>query len=214
MMMRELRDSLVRIETRLDGLADKEDLHRAMKAQSWRIIGAMLAVVGMALAAFAPIAHAQVYKCMDGGRTVFSDQPCPGAVELNVRPASGAAPQQRQPDGDGPTRVEAVPTSATAEAPRTISMVDRASNLAKRRQLKDAIDRKTVDVKKLEDEMNARIAYLRSQRRYARNNLAGATWQNSLAEEMNAVSESYSTQIAGVRSEIDRMRAERDAIPE
>lgn len=42
---------LVRIETRLDGFASKEDLHKEMNAQTWRIIGGMVAIAGLTLAA-------------------------------------------------------------------------------------------------------------------------------------------------------------------
>ena len=36
------RDRLVRIETRLDTFATKEDMHKELHASTWKIIGAML----------------------------------------------------------------------------------------------------------------------------------------------------------------------------
>ncbi|QDF95175.1 hypothetical protein CJ010_00715 [Azoarcus sp. DD4] len=43
-----------------------------------------------ALAAALP-AHAQVFKCQEGGKTVFSDRPCHAeAKPLDVKPAAGA----------------------------------------------------------------------------------------------------------------------------
>lgn len=36
------RDRLARIETKLDTFATKEDLHRELGAQTWRIIGSMI----------------------------------------------------------------------------------------------------------------------------------------------------------------------------
>ncbi|MDN8617828.1 hypothetical protein [Variovorax ginsengisoli] len=36
------RERLARIETRLDGFATREDLHKEIGAQTWRIIGAMV----------------------------------------------------------------------------------------------------------------------------------------------------------------------------
>lgn len=41
---RDARDRLVRIETRLDTFATKEDLHRELLATTWRIIGATVAL--------------------------------------------------------------------------------------------------------------------------------------------------------------------------
>lgn len=37
----------------------------------------------------ASAAHAQVYKCQEGGKTVITDRPCMGGETMNVRPASG-----------------------------------------------------------------------------------------------------------------------------
>ena len=36
------RDRLARIETRMDTFATKEDLHKEIGAQTWRIVGALL----------------------------------------------------------------------------------------------------------------------------------------------------------------------------
>ncbi len=40
--MRDVRDRLLRVETRLDTFATKEDLHKEIGAQTWRIVGAMI----------------------------------------------------------------------------------------------------------------------------------------------------------------------------
>jgi hypothetical protein len=44
-------ERLARIETRLEAVATREDLHKEMNAQTWRIIGGMIAIAGLALAA-------------------------------------------------------------------------------------------------------------------------------------------------------------------
>lgn len=36
------RDRLARIETRMDSMATKEDLHRELGAQTWRLVGLMV----------------------------------------------------------------------------------------------------------------------------------------------------------------------------
>lgn len=38
----ETRDRLTRIETRLDAFATREDLHKAINDQTWKIIGAVI----------------------------------------------------------------------------------------------------------------------------------------------------------------------------
>lgn len=38
----ETSDRLARIETRLDGFATREDLHKAINDQTWKIIGSMI----------------------------------------------------------------------------------------------------------------------------------------------------------------------------
>jgi len=44
-------------------------------------------LIALALSA---AAHAQVYKCQDGGRTVYSQEPCSGRAEvIDVTPATG-----------------------------------------------------------------------------------------------------------------------------
>lgn len=44
------RERLVRLETKIDATATKEDLHREVGAQTWRIVGAML-TIGAAMSA-------------------------------------------------------------------------------------------------------------------------------------------------------------------
>jgi hypothetical protein len=50
----------------------------------------MLLACAWALSALAPAAHAQIYKCQEGGRTVITDQPCAAGSEMKVKPAAGS----------------------------------------------------------------------------------------------------------------------------
>jgi len=51
----------------------------------------------LALCGAASWAQAQpVYKCQSQGRTVYSQDPCPGGVTVDSRPAAGAAPAKGQ----------------------------------------------------------------------------------------------------------------------
>lgn len=50
----------------------------------------MFKAIFLAVAAVCLPAHAQVYKCQEGGKTVFSDTPCRAdAVPMDVKPATG-----------------------------------------------------------------------------------------------------------------------------
>lgn len=40
----EMRDRLTRIETRLEAVATREDLHKAISEQTWKVIGAVIAL--------------------------------------------------------------------------------------------------------------------------------------------------------------------------
>lgn len=44
------RDRLVRLETKIDMAATREDLHKEIGSQTWRIVGAML-TIGAAMSA-------------------------------------------------------------------------------------------------------------------------------------------------------------------
>ena len=51
---------------------------------------------------------------------------------------------------------------------------------------------------------------LRNRKGYARNNLAGAMWEQSLSTEMQAVASKYAAEIDAKQERIKRLRAELD----
>ena len=94
-------------------------------------------------------AGAQVYKCAEGGTTVYSERPCGASAKaVTVRPASGHAPAA------APDRL--------AARPQEPSLSDRADAAVKRRLLDDEIWRKERAVSLLYDELAARQAQLES----------------------------------------------------
>lgn len=56
--------------------------------------------------------------------------------------------------------------------------------------------------------MKKEIAYLRYKKLYSRNNLAGATWEESISTEMEAVTSKYKIQIDLHQEEIKQFRDE------
>lgn len=162
-------------------------------------------LVGMALAG---AAQAQVYKCAGpNGTTVFADAPCAaGAKPLDVRPAAGRYVEPTQVEQASP--VESPPPAA---AP---SLQKRADTAARRRGLQNEIDFQERRIGAKTDEMNAKLDELRTRKQRAYNNLAGATWEQSISQEMNAVAASYDSEIKGMRDELARLRSERDRLVE
>lgn len=165
-----------------------------MIARPSRTVGALSAVVTLAALLLATSAHAQVYKCRIGGQMVFSDQPCAAdAKPIDVRPASGPA---------GAVSAQAgapVPTLGRTPQERVAAMErDR-----KRRDLDwdiQALEREMdADVERMQSEM----ARLKASKSRANNNLAGATWEASISQEMQAVAAGHR-----VKSEADAKRLE------
>lgn len=168
-----------------------------------------LALTFAVLAASMPAA-AQVYKCKDtNGTTVFSSQPCGAdARAVDVRPAAGRGASAT------PTQPSAPATSApTAPAASPRSLVERGNAAAQRRMLDDEILRKERQLSATHAEHEERQAELREKKQRARNNLAGATWEQSISDEMNALASQYNGRIQQAQRDIDVLRQRRAAVP-
>lgn len=95
---------------------------------------AVVAGLAAALLPWASCAQAQVYKCQEGGRTVFSDTPCSlDAERVQVRPATG----EYDPEAGARVRQETAETlsrfaaeDAARQAAREESVVRRAAERA------------------------------------------------------------------------------------
>ncbi len=142
-------------------------------------------------------AIAQIYKCKDGATTVFSAQPCaPNAQAVDVRPASGAGRHNPQPE----TAARPVGDSAGSTAERIRRQAD---SMQLERELKDAQALRDKLVRDREDELDA----LRRKKPMANNNLAGATWLQSISAEMQVVSDNYAERIRDVDARIAQYKA-------
>ena len=65
------------------------------------------------------------------------------------------------------------------------------------------------DRKRVIERRDQRMRDLQNGRRYANNNLAGATWQQSLAQEMAAVTQQADTQVASIDRQIEQLKSEK-----
>ena len=151
----------------------------------------------LALVVLTSAAHAQVYRCTIDGRVVFSDQPCAeDAVELDVRPAAGVG------TGVGTD-------SAWSSAREGADAMARDRRLREIDREMDAIERRiTRDTRAMDHE----IARLRHSMRYSNNNLAGATRDVSLTQEMQAVAQRYQVRADADRSRLDTLKVERERL--
>lgn len=151
---------------------------------------------------------AQVYKCRDGGTTVFSATPCAAdAKPIDVRPASGSARTQQ-----AERLAEPAPNTQRAGSVQQNSLTDRADVAARRRILEDEIYRKERSVSALYDELAAKQGQLRQTKNRSMNNLAGATWEQSISDEMKAVAAEYDIKIRGAQGEVDALKRKRDEL--
>jgi len=150
------------------------------------------AAAALLLAAGAP-AWA-INKCTGPtGKTVFQDMPCAGqGAEVTVNPASGytAPPQAAASDAAPVTEAQRI-NAALAKRERDI----------RKRELERAIDENT---ERCEQEQ----ATLQARKSNARNNLAGATWEQSISQEMQAAAQRCDTRGQELYRELERYRRE------
>ena len=149
----------------------------------------LLAVVLLFGAGFTQAA--EVYKCTDDrGRMSFSQKPCGGdaeKIEVKAHDKMGSV-------------------SADAEA------FDRIEGYSRVREIDREVSKRRDLIDRYEKRRDREFAKIKAKQNRANNNLAGATWLQSLAQEMRAVTEKYNAKVAREESAIDRLNRERDRL--
>lgn len=151
-----------------------------------------------------------VYKCQDAsGRTTFQEIPCSGANQggkLDIHPASGAG---------------AVPSAISTETPGTaspaITEADRlnhlSARLAKENRLSTlnnlAIGAAQGEILRAEAQCQAEIEAVRNRKSLHDNTLAGATWEQSLSVEMQAIATRCDTEQRRLQANLERLLSEK-----
>lgn len=148
-------------------------------------------------------AQAQVYKCAEGGKTVFSDVPCASGREINVRPASGAS--------TAPVPAPTVGGNASVVS-KEKALLDQYEKERKLRSIDYDIEALERTLENDQKRLDADLKAYQRKKMYANNNLAGATWESSISQEMQAVTQRYETKAASDRAKIEKLRAERESI--
>jgi len=128
---------------------------------------------------FAVTGNAAVYKCATPGGVTYSEQPCAkDAKAIDTRSSE--------------------PSAADVQAAKTRLKNDsRSSDVSK-------IEREIGGYK---DDMDRELSALRNKQKYANNNLAGATWLNSISGEMDAVTKKYQIKIQEAQRRLDDARS-------
>ena len=131
------------------------------------------------------------YKCVDAkGNISFQQTPCPAAdKEQKVRVFAGEA--HRQPPAASATAPPLTPDQ------RLLANIQRERRLEENSQAIDNLERQIAYLESIIDKRNTQMAAeltsLQDKKLYARNNLAGATWEQSISSEMQAVTQKYKT---------------------
>lgn len=163
-----------------------------------------------------PLPASAVNKCVGAdGRAVFQDMPCADGrgEKMVIRPASGNAPM-----APPATATQAAGVGAATAAPQT--EVERLRALADR--LRDGNRISSLEVRVIPDaygrvnaqkaRCDAEFEALRARKAQANNNLAGATWEQSISSEMAAVATRCDTEGRVLQADLDRYQKELAAL--
>lgn len=154
-----------------------------------------------AILLLASTAHARIYKCTDAnGGLIFTDHPCPGQNE----------DQDVYMNDQTTQRTQSEPEVKEATIPK--DTVDIVSLKSKYLILGDKINRLKQKIEHLESARQAKISILRQKRNYAANNLAGATWEQSINTEITSVIALYKEKIDRIYIRMDSLKDKREKL--
>ena len=128
------------------------------------------------------MAISEVYKCSEG---VYQADPC----------------------GDDTEALDLSHVGSTVENSHKLDKQNIQSYISNQQVERD-ISNLERQRKKALDQRDRRLSELKNSRRWAMNNLAGATWQQSLAQEMSAVTQQADTLVSTIDRQIAQLRTE------
>ncbi|MCW3171383.1 hypothetical protein [Shewanella subflava] len=137
---------------------------------------------------------AEVYNCADGK---YQAEPCDGeSVPIDLSNVGSVI--------SSPTNPNNILSSSSSSSDKKSEV----SSYIHKQQIKREISALEQDRRRVFKERDAKIKELRERGRYASNNLAGATWQQSLAQEMTAVMQQADTVVGTLDRQISLLRSE------
>lgn len=164
-----------------------------------------LALIGIVLAVFAAPVTAQVYRCKGQSGVVMQQMPCTDQGEkLDVRPASGKAAQPTQTES---LALPANSAAGTRAKSRTETYVDAMQGERIRREGWIEMNDKKAYLERLITQCGIDQRHIGSKRAYSRNNLAGATRDVSITNEMKAAASLCDTKTRSAEREVDQAMA-------
>jgi Domain of unknown function (DUF4124) len=145
-------------------------------------------------------AGAEIFKCVEGGKTSYQDQPCRGSASaISVAPA----------DTKGISTVTAGEDSLS----RLKAQIDEMARERRKREIANEVGRLERDIGDYEQAENTELAALRDKKGYNYHNLAAAAWQRewvlkNIDGEMQSVTEKYRTLKQAARDRVSVLRKE------
>lgn len=156
------------------------------------------------ISVIAPSAFGQVYRCPDAkGRVIIQQAPCAGGSEMNVRPASGLAPEPAA-NSTEPSAAKPITEADRINARTEASQRERRKFELEHRGVPEA----DVAIANSRRDCQTQLNELDASRGSARNNLAGATYLQSVAAQMQVVATRCDTQERALRDSYDRLLRE------
>jgi hypothetical protein len=147
----------------------------------------------------APLLAQTFYKCVEGGVTTYAERPCgKSSVAIGKPAAPLAAPAAAPPVAGGMPAAAAAPSQQASRDAQLATM-------ARERRIRTL----EFEIRDAERELENELYALRAKKDYARNNLAGATWEGSISQEMQAVTARWNARIEVLRRDLSEQRASR-----
>jgi hypothetical protein len=171
---------------------------RLLIARSRRATVATL-ILALPVIGSTPDAHADVFRCVESGKTVYQDTPCKSQGQpidvTNARIPEGAAEKAN-------AALDRLRTSAAAQESERRS-IDSAAEIGRLERQLDGYTRAE----------EAELAPLRSTLGYLSFNMAGAAWERaqteaSIRKKMQTVTDQYESKKQPVRERIAQLRAQ------
>lgn len=147
----------------------------------------------LAMLLLSSIAHAEIYKCKSGDKTVFSDTPCAGGVTVKIE---GAPPAQK----------------ANVAASTQAEKFSEANVRIKKKLISEDIERAEARIYGINKNRDAQLSELSARVSGASRNVREAVDKNTMAAQMGVINDAYNRQIADVQRDIDNLKRDRDNV--
>lgn len=184
------------------------DAEKPARIMDMKLIVPIIVAIGMLMTTSQSFA---INKCLVEGKVIFQDQACASGQggRIEVKPASGpsgvaaTAPLESAADAN---KASAKPQSEAErlDALTAQSQKERRLVLLEARLIPDAEGSLQGKRRTCDQELSS----LRARKTNASNNLAGATWEQSLSTEMAAIATRCDTEMRMIQDDLSRFRLE------